>query len=50
LERNTFTNAMQIMPELNEIHMDIPLHKLILVFDEWKHRFIECIEAGGDYL
>jgi hypothetical protein len=50
LEGNIFTSAMELMAKINEILMDIPLHKFVSVFDEWKRRLIECIDTGGDYL
>jgi hypothetical protein len=50
LEGSTFTSAGQLMVEVNEIFMDIPLHEFISVFDEWKLRLVECIDTGGNYL
>jgi hypothetical protein len=50
LEGSTFTSAGQLMVKVNEILMDIPLHEFISVFDEWKRRLVECIDAGWNYL
>jgi hypothetical protein len=50
LERNTFTGAEQIMVKVSEILMEITFHEFISVFDEWKRRFVECIDTGRNYL
>jgi hypothetical protein len=50
LEGSTFTSAEQLMVKVNEILMDIALHEFISVFDDWKRRFVECIDTGGNYL
>jgi histone-lysine N-methyltransferase SETMAR len=50
LEGSTFTSAGQLIGKVNEIHMDIPLHEFISVFNKWKRRLVECIDTGGNYL
>jgi hypothetical protein len=50
LEGNTFTSAGQIMAKVNEIPMDISLPEFISILDEWKRRFAESIDTGGNYL
>jgi hypothetical protein len=50
LERNTSTNAMELMAKVDEILTDILSPEFISVFDERKPRLVEWIDTRGDYL
>jgi hypothetical protein len=50
LEGSSFETAQELQGKATGILMSIPTSTFRAVFEEWKSRVLQCIEAGGQYL
>jgi hypothetical protein len=50
LEGHSFQTAEELQEKVKNIIVSIPTSTFRAVFEKWKNRLLQCIEAGGDHL
>jgi hypothetical protein len=49
LEGSSFEAAEELQEKMTGVLMSIPVSTFRAIFEEWKSRWLRCIEAGGEY-